>query len=326
VHKRISIIVMFVFLSAGIYADSSASQVNMKDLYNENPDNLWKLFMEDPDSETGAEILITLGKLGKGNRNIIDNINNYLAQMNHSFISGESVSYSTVSACIAAIVELGDMSSYPVLFNLLCADYPEVIVYEAYGALDLIDGNLKQFLSGIIEKNPPEEKFAAFKAGMSSQRLSVSERGQLAELALELAIATGEENADLTAMRYAAIEVFVSLRWTRANTLAIRHYYRVQADYLQGIVPKSRLIEAVECLGAVGNSDAALVLGLQLGLINARAASTGVFDADITLAIVRALGRIGDNAAFDLLLDASNLSYGENITSAAREAINRLKW
>jgi len=321
-HKCISIIVLLVFLSIeGVYADS-----NMRDLYNENPDDLWVLFMEDPDSETGTEILVTLGRFGKGNQNIIDNINDYLAQTNYSFVSGESVNYSTVSACIAAIVELGDVSSYPVLFNLICADYPEVIVYEAYGALDLIDGNLKQFLSGIIEKNPPEEKFIAFKTGMYSQRLSVSERGQLAELALELAIATGEENADLTAMRYAAIAVFSSLRWTRANTLAIRHYYRVQADYLQGIVPKSRLIEAIECLGAVGNSDAALALGLQLGLINARAENTGVFDADITLAIVKALGRIGDNAAFDLLLDASNLSYGENITSAAREAINRLKW
>jgi hypothetical protein len=108
--------------------------------------------------------------------------------------------------------------------------------------------------------------------------------------------------------------------------LAIRHYYRVQAEYLRGIAPKYRLIEAITCLGAVGNSDAALALGLQLGLINARTVNTGVFDADITLAIVQALGHIGYNAAFDYLLHASNLSYGENITSAAREAIDRLKW
>jgi HEAT repeat protein len=127
-------------------------------------------------------------------------------------------------------------------------------------------------------------------------------------------------------MRYAAINALTSLRWTRANSMAIMNYYRVLADYQDSIVSKARLIEAVECLGAVGNSEAALVLGLQLGLINARTARTGIFDDEITLAIVQALGRIGDNAAFDHLLFTSNLSYSEIIKSAATDAINRLKW
>ena len=325
-YKQMSIIVLLVFLSVGVFGDPPPSQAYLRDLYIESPYDVWMLFMENPDSETGAGALIVMGNLGKGNQYITDNINNYLAQVNYLFRSGKTVNYSTVSACIAAITELGSISSYPVLFDLLCAGYPEVIVSEAYGALDLINGNLYRFLSGIIEENPPEEKFAALKAGINSQRLSVSERGQLAESALDLSIAAGGENADLNAMRYASITTLSSLGWTRANMLAIRHYYRVQADYTRGIAPKYRLIEAITCLGAVGNSDAALALGLQLGLINARTVNTGAFDADITLAIVQALGHIGYNAAFDHLLYASNLSYGENITSAAREAINRLKW
>jgi len=325
-YKNVSIIVLLVFFSVGVFGDTFSSQANMGDLYKESPYDFWMLFMENPDSEAGAEALLVMGNLGRGNQFIIDNINNYLAQMNNLYRSGKAVNYSTVSACIAATMELGDISSYPVLFDLLCAGYPEVIVFEAYGALDLINGNLSRFLSGIIENNPPEEKFAALKAGINSQRLNVSERGQLAELALDLAIATDGENADLNAMRYASITTLASLRWTRANTLAMRHYYRVQADYLRGVVPKYRLIEAIACLGAVGNSDAALTLGLQLGLINARTVNMGVFDADITLAIIQALGHIGYNAVFDHLLYASNLTYGENITSAAREAIDRLKW
>jgi HEAT repeat protein len=68
------------------------------------------------------------------------------------------------------------------------------------------------------------------------------------------------------------------------------------------------------------------VLGLQLGLINSRTESTGAFDADITLAIIQALGNIGANAVFEHLLYASNLSYNENIRAAAREAMGRLRW
>jgi len=287
---------------------------------------LWRLFSVYPDDRTGAEILVAMGVLGKGNQTITRNINNYLIEKNEVFRSGRNVDYSMISACIAAIMELGDSSSYPALFASICAGYPEVISSEAYGALELINGNLYKFLSEVIGNNSPDEKFAAFRAGVNSERLRLWERGQLAELALDQALAAEDDNADMTAMRYAAVLALTGYRWTRANSSVIRHYYRVQADLLTGAASMERLIEAIACLGAVGNSQAALILGLQLGLINARMETTDFFDAGITLAIVQALGLIGDNAAFDHLLSVKNLPYPENITAAAEEALERLKW
>ena len=289
-------------------------------------DGLWRHFLESTDSKSAADILVTLGMVGKGNRSIIDNLNNYLMERNQLVRSRASVDYMLVSACISAIMELGDSSSFQALFSAYCAGYPEVIASEAYGAMELIPGNLHQFLLNVLWNNPPNEKLAAFRAGINSERLSVSEKGQIAELALEQALASTEDNLNLNVMRYAAVSVLTQLRWTRANTLAIRHYYRVQADYFANVVPKERFVEAIVCLGSVGNSQAALVLGLQLGLINDRTESTGFYDHNITLAIVRALGLIGDNAVFDHLLHISNLSYGEDIQAAAREAIGNLKW
>ena len=296
--------------------------------YSESLDTLWKLFLEYPDSTVGAEILITMGRLGKGNPQIISNINNYLMEKNSLYKSGESVNYAMISACIAAMMELGDSSSYPVLFAVMCSDYPEMIASEAYGALENIPGNFKQFIFDAVEKNSPEEKFIAFKAGIESERFTLADRGQLAELVLEQSLSSysDRENAYVSAMRYAAVAALTPLRWSRANTLAIRNFYRVQADFQQDVVPKERFLEAVALLGSAGNSDAALVLILQLGLINSRTARTGEFDVEITLAIVRALGLIGDKAAFDHLLNVSNLPYPEYIKAAAREAIDRLKW
>jgi len=293
-------------------------------------DTLWRLSLEYPDSYVKAEILVTLGVVGKGNRSLINNINMYLTEKCLSYRLGTVVDYVLVSACISAIMELNDSSSYSALFTAVCAGFPEVIASEAYGALELINGNLYQFLMNVIENNSPEEKFAAFMTGINSERLTLSQRGRLAELALEQAftatVSSDEDTVDLTAMRYASVLALTSLRWTRANALAIRHYYRVQADYLHNTVAKDRLIEAIACLGAVGNSDAALTLGLQLGLINARTESTGSFDAEITMAIVQALGLIGYHAAFDHLLNVGNLAYGDDIHAAAREAIDRLRW
>jgi len=315
-------LIVFIFTSVFVFGDPLSEQNNIAEELN----NLWRRFLLSSNTETMVEILTNLGANGRGNRQIIDNLNNHLMGINLLFRSGADVNYTVVSACISAIMELGDSSSYPALFSVLYAGYPEVIASEAHGALEVIPGNLHQFLLNVIENNPSDEKFAAFRVGVDSIRLNISERGQLAERALEQALANTEENFDLSAMRYAAIRTLTQLRWTRANALAIRHYYRVQSDYIQGNISKERFIEAITCLGAVGNSDAALVLGLQLGLINARTERTGSFDPEITMALVQALGSIGFSAAFDHLLSVSNLSYPEDIQLAAREAVDRLKW
>jgi len=315
--KKISFLILFILITSFVFCDTEDFS---------QAEDLWKIFIENPDSEASVDILLTLGIAGRGNRSIIDNLNNYLMGINLQVKTGYAVNYTLVSACIYAIMVLGDSSSYQALFSAYCAGYPEVIASEAYGALDVIPGNLFQFLLNILWNNSYYEKFAAFRAGINSNRLSISERGQIAEIALEQALAVTEDNFDINTMRYNAILTLTNLRWTRANSLAIRHYYRVQNDFLQDIVSKERYLEAINCLGAVGNSQAALVLGLQLGLINARAESTGSFDAEITLAIVQALGLIGDNAAFDHLLFISDLPYPQYIQAAAKEAIDRLKW
>jgi len=323
-RKKLTVIFLLILSASIAYGDPKDGNADISNI--KDPSILWRLFLDNPDSKTGADILIRLGTVGKGNKVIIENINNYLMGKNLLFRSGESVDYTIISVCISTLMELGDSSSYPALFSVLYAGYPEVITSEAQGALEVIPGNLQHFLVNVITNNPPEEKFAAFSMGINSDRLTVSQRGQLAELALEQGLTTTEENIDLFAMRYSSVLLLTRLRWTRANSLAIRHYYRVQSDYILNPQQKDRFIEAIACLGAVGNSDAALVLCLQLGLINARTESTGIYDSDITLAIVQALGKIGYNAAFDHLLTVSYLSYPEEIQAAAKEAVARLKW
>jgi hypothetical protein len=291
---------------------------------NKNLELLWSLFLEYPVSEVKTDIITALGSFGKKNNDIINKINSFLINLNALNSLGESVDYMTVSALITALLELDDDSSYQVLLNALFSGYPEIISSEALGALDCINGDLNEFLFNAIKSGSPEEKFAALRAGINSKRLSIAEQGRLAEVALELTL--DDSNDDLFVLRYTAVSFLSSLRWTRANDLAIRHYYSMLASYQENIIHKSRLIDAIAFLGAVGNSEAALTLGLQLGLINDRKEKTGSFDAGITLAIVQALGLIGDKAAYNNLLHTSKLSYNENITYAAREAIDRLKW
>jgi HEAT repeat protein len=293
-------------------------------------DTLWEIFLAYRDSLTRAETLGALALLGKGNIQVVENLNQYLANQNNMYRSGMSPDYHTLSACVAALASLGDPSSFPVLFSAMTAGYPNNITQETARALGAIQGDYKQFLIDVIRKNPPAEKMAAFRAGISNEHFGGAEKGQLAEAALELGLTlspAGEEGDPVfSSLRYAALAVLDQLRWTSASPQVVKHFYRVQADYQNGKAPRERLLEAIHCLGSMGSSDAAQALALQLGFLNSQTERNGEFDDAITMAVVNALGVIGDKSAFDHLLYISYLAYPEHIQAAAREALTHLKW
>jgi hypothetical protein len=298
--------------------------------YRASVDTLWKVFLAYRDSLTRVEVLGALARLGTGNGQLVEDLNQFLANQNNLFRSGMTPDYPTLSACLSSLAVLGDGSSFPVLFSAMIAGYPDSISQEASRALASIRGDYKQYLVEVIRKNPPAEKLTAFRVGNSNANFSGSERGDLAQAALEVSLGlfpgNTEGEAAISSLRYAAVQVLTELKWTRATSLAIRHYYRVQQDYGNGLASKVQFSEAIACLGAMESSEAAQVLALQLGFINSQMERINEFDEVLTLAIVRALGEIGDKVAFDHLLYISYLTYPESIQTAAREALNRLKW
>jgi hypothetical protein len=298
--------------------------------YKSSAETLWRVFIVYRDSLTRVEVLNALGVLGKGNVQIIENINRYLAEQNTLFRVGISPDLPSLLACISALGKLGDKSSFPVLFSAMIAGYAGKAGDEAAHALTMIDGDYKQFLVDALKKNAPVEKLAAFRAGLNNRNFSAYERAELAETALEVSLANysgAQENEEaLRNLRYLSIPVLTEVKWTRAAAQVIRHYYRVQTDYTEGKADKKYLLEAIKCLGAMGSSDAAQVLSLQLGLFNSQTERNGSVDEQIILAVINALGEIGDKAAFDYLLYIGYLSYPDTIQLAARETLNRLKW
>jgi HEAT repeat protein len=99
-----------------------------------------------------------------------------------------------------------------------------------------------------------------------------------------------------------------------------------QADYAKGATSKAEFLEAIACLGAMGSTEAAQALALYLQFINAQTEQGSPFDEDVLLASIRALGELGDKAAFDYLLQIGYLQYTEAVKRAAKDALLKLKW
>jgi hypothetical protein len=253
-----------------------------------------------------------------------------MTDQNDQFELGIAIDYPVLSAAISALGELASSESFPVLFSAMINGYPANITEETVTALSLLQGDYKAFLLTVIKNNPPAEKSAAFNAALNTEKFSSDDLGELSEAALSVTLAPSSFNADdsalLNELRYSSVRKLTSLKWMKALDLAIKNFYLVQEEYSTGKTEKARLVDGIKFLGIMENPNAAQNLALYLGLLNSQMERSGQFDEDITMALIQVLGDMGDKISFDYLLYMSYLAYPEMIQSAAKEALDKLKW
>jgi HEAT repeat protein len=298
--------------------------------YTEGRYSVWKLF--DTDTETGVRIscLNALGTLAKGDEEIIKYLNVWLQQQNTVFQAGKVPDVYVISAAVRTLAELGDQSSFPVLFSTMAIGYTNDISRAAREGLFRLGGELKDSIIGILKESTIEEKKLAVQMAMETDRLDESSQAEIAQFALDVglhtAVVDNPSRQIAREIRYLAAVALTERKWSAATDLAIEHFDTVLLEYDRGLTDKRRVVEAVDCLGAMGTHEAAVRLTQYLVLLNAYTERRQEFDNVIVLAVVENLGLLGDKTAFDDLLYAQYLSYSSEIKKAAREALDTLRW
>jgi hypothetical protein len=309
-------------------------------------DTLWNVFSQFRDSHVRIAALEALAVLAKGaaqgnpqgnaqgSAHIVENLNQFLANQNSLYRSSMDVDIPTISACISALGALGGESSFPVLFAVITAGYPEPLGAQAAEALEKLPGDTKANLTEILRKNPPVEKLAVFRAAIASRGMSDAEKGAFAQTALEIGMQREANGAALALLCSLAVQALRDFKWARADQVVLRYFYQIQSEYQESRTPQQRdlLLEVISCLAVMDSPDAAQALSLQLGYLNSqfeRASKDGTFgehDESLVLGVITALGQLGDRIAFDNLHYVGYLDYPERIKAAAREALANLKW
>lgn len=300
--------------------------------YSPPADALWQIYQAFPDTGVRKEVLNTLAVIDNG-RDLEEKVNNLLADRNRAFAAGAPADYPLLHALVATLGKTGNANSYPVLFTTAMLPYDDGLLSDVREALAFIDstrGDLHPFLFKTILNGPPEAKITALRLGLRLKAPD-AEKGALAAAALETGLEYDQSGRDL---RFEAVTAVRELRWAYALPLVIKYYYFSETSYRPPVsgmpVPafseKYELLEAIHCLSVIGNAEAAQVLSLGLGMINSRMEFSGVYDSEIILTLVEALGSLGYKAAFDNLNYISFLPYPDNIKNAAKGAIQRLAW
>ncbi len=296
--------------------------------YSESASMIWELFNIYDDIQVRVEILGALGSMDPDSL-VITGLNKWLKLQNDRFRSGLPVEKQVIAEAVVTLGELGDSSSFSIVFSTGSVKYSDDITYKANQALKNLEGSYSQSLLEVIKTSVPSDKLAALKLAIDDDEMSIEEKGNLFKMTLEVGlismVAAPEDEIQLRELRYIVIRQLTGLKWADANDLIIEHFNQVSIEYDRGIVPKTNVLEAIACLGAIGTHEAAARLTLYLEFMNSYMENGQDIDLQISLAVMVNIGIIGDTIAFDHLLYSGYLDYPASVKRAAREALNNLK-
>jgi len=293
--------------------------------YSPAAETMWEVFLRFPDNVIRLEILRTLPAL---NAPVLPEMaNQFLMEQNRLYGTGQEADSQVLSTLFAALGEMGDDSSYQALFASSLI-YSGSLEREAARALYRIDGDFYEFCMKIILNNPPAEKLEALKLALTREDLSGEQKGALAEASLETALAflSGErrsQNRDLAGL---SVKLIADMERVSALPLILKYYNQSLESFRRDPSQKQSLLDAVSCLAALKNSDAARLLSLQLGVYNSRVDSLNPEEREVALALISALGSLGYKIAYDSIYQASRLPYPKEIQDSAQRALQNLRW
>ena len=307
------------------------------------PEILWQVFDAFINSEIRTEIVNTAVSIEGGDK-LEAKLGDLLVRQGDF---AQRVDYPLLRDLVDILGRTGTPESYLPLFKTLTLPYDEEFLLEVEDTLISIASaghsrnarnDLYPFLVNIILDDPGknstsahtfDEKLAALRLGARGNVLTPFEKGALAEAALRAGMEHSGDPDSGRALRLEAAKMIREMKWVFAVRVALNYYAFAETAFYSAETPqleKDEYVEAIYCLSAMNDAEAARVLSLRLGLLNSVMEFSGAWDVDIMLAMIKALGSLGYKSAFDNLNHIGLLAYPDTIKKSALDAVKRLQW
>lgn len=286
---------------------------------------LISMFSLYTDSSVSIPILDSIGILGKGNTEAIKLINSYGLEL----IQNETINETLLTTVISTLQSLNDSSSFSVLFDIAAFDkIPAVARTAAELALISTEENITQNAISIIENKPINQKRLALRLVLNNQKNSDFSRAEVAEKALNIAISNvgNDKQEEFIQLQLEALSELRRVQWTRSSDLIVKVFNKALQQFNDDDISEKDFIEVINSFVELASSKAGSSLSDYLGFLNNQKEQNLSCNESIVLAVINALGLLGDKTAFDNLLYVGYLNYPESVIEASLVALGRLKF
>ena len=289
---------------------------------------LWQAFSQSEDTGIRVAVVSSLGEILSPDDPLLEKMHAFMTLQHENYLDGKRVDQQVIAEMLVTFGKIGDPSSFPLVFAALHIGYPDSVEQKARDALSKIEGNTADMVVRVLETGFPREKLPVLEWAMDNESFSREQHGMIALEALDVGLeSTGNDeiNRMLRDLRYAAVDYLAELEWSEASPLIIKHFDQTNVEVDRGISTRDNLLQAITALGSMGTHEAAVRLSLYLEVLNTYRENGQTVDEQVVLAVIRNIGKLGDNVAFDHLLYTMYLDYPRSVKQAAREVLSELK-
>lgn len=298
---------------------------------------LRELFITVTDSRSRIACLNAFSELALNKTDEITFLTSWFSNALDEAENTKNPDLKTLTASVVTLGKLKSRLSFSVLFRVVSGSYDSSLIKAAILAINQIDEGYTEQILGKIADLDVLLMQQAFNLALKKENLSLTDRGQISQAVfvstLDLLYGGKKQtsgtqfNPSLAhALLQDSLEELTSLKWSEASTAVVKYFYFVQGEFKTGKTTVDTLLPVVRCMGAMGTTDSAQALSIFLGLLNSETEQKKTYNEQLMLAVIKALGDLGDKTAFDYLLYVGYLDYPETVKKASRDALARLQW
>lgn len=294
-------------------------------------DKLFSIYEKFPDENVKISVLGCVSLL-----NLKDSPFPYFLNEHLKSANVKKEKEALLKSMITTLGLIGNRDSFVILYLLYgeaaWASYNEEIKISVG---KLMESSVPQAVS-IIQTGNLSDCRRIFDIALKNEKFPKKSLADISENVLSRTINMYENNISkgqsLTNLQFEAFEVLSKLKWTRASGLSMAFFSSVKKEYEEGIFPEEKFVGVIENLPSIAPLESVQPFCSYLDECNAvmekSINQSGVKKPaeSIVLALINALGAIGDKNAFDTLLSVTYYTYSETVIKQARDALAGLRW
>lgn len=230
---------------------------------------------------------------------------------------------------ISASGEIGNEQTFKILFEKYRDDSYKSFKSELKEAIVKLSDNSVKDITDIISSGNLSDLRFIFETIVQNEKKTQVFRSQIAENILSASIYITEDNSSLNELILLQVEVMKFLaesKWTRGSDTILKFYNLAKNEYTNGIMNTSDFCIVIKAVSETVPIKAVSLFSDYLIELNRQKENDADVQEEIVLALISALGAIGDKNAFDSLLSVTYYDYSDEVINKARSALAGLKW
>ena len=232
-------------------------------------------------------------------------------------------------SAIDALAQFRRSSSFSVLFSCYLSS-DTAVSEKAAEALNNFSGVYENSVRSLITGGSLHEKKAALDLVLQNPKNSDFFKAEMSENALSSTIYKAGDvelhDKEYAALKMQAVRELYRVSWTRSARLMRDVFVSSRKEYEAGLLTDNQFIEIIYAFTRLAPAEAAENLTNYLKALNKNQEENKPSGTPIVLAVIQSLQLLRDKIAFDDLLYATYQNYPDEVISAARDALSKLKW